>query len=158
MDLSKVEKLMQMMQSYGMQELELKEDENKIKLVQQQATPVQSYMHPSSFAPSMMPAPQSAPSPVTVEQNSAKAEGSKDGNLKEIKSPFVGTFYGAPSPGSDNFVGVGTKVKKGDTLCIVEAMKLMNEIEADQDGTIVEILVGNEEPVEYDQALFLIKP
>ena len=74
-----------------------------------------------------------------------------------IKSPFVGTFYRSPSPGSDSFVEVGKRVKKGDTLCIVEAMKLMNEIESEFDGVIKEILVENEQPVEFDQPLFVVE-
>jgi acetyl-CoA carboxylase biotin carboxyl carrier protein len=78
--------------------------------------------------------------------------------LHEVKSPIVGTFYRAPSPESDSFVEVGSKVKAGDTLCIVEAMKLMNEIESDISGTVQEILVNNAEPVEYNQPIFLIKP
>ena len=74
-----------------------------------------------------------------------------------MKSPFVGTFYRAPSPEADNFVDVGSRVKKGDTLCIVEAMKLMNEIESEFDGVIKEILVDNETPVEFDQPLFVFE-
>ena len=76
---------------------------------------------------------------------------------KLIKSPFVGTYYAAPGPGSDDFVTVGSKVKKGDTLCIVEAMKLMNEIESESVGIIKEILVDNESPVEFDQPLFILE-
>jgi len=76
---------------------------------------------------------------------------------KVVKSPFVGTFYSAPSPGADVFVELGKRVKKGDTLCIIEAMKLMNEIEAERDGTITEILVDNEQLVEFDQPLFVIE-
>ena len=76
--------------------------------------------------------------------------------MLKLRSPFVGTFYAAPAPGEEDFVSVGSKVKKGDTLCIVEAMKLMNEIEAEKDGTITEILIDNEAPVEFDQVLFVI--
>ena len=79
-------------------------------------------------------------------------------DLYEIKSPIVGTFYRAPSPDSDSFVEVGSKVKVGDTLCIVEAMKLMNEIESDVTGTIEKILVENADAVEYNQPIFLVKP
>jgi len=76
---------------------------------------------------------------------------------KVVRSPFVGTLYHAPSPGADPFVEVGKRVKKGATLCIVEAMKLMNEIEAEFDGVIKEILVANEQPVEFDQPLFVME-
>ena len=78
--------------------------------------------------------------------------------LVPIKSPIVGTFYAAPSPGSDNYVSVGDKVKKGQVLCIIEAMKLMNEIESDIDGTVVELMVENGQPVEYGEVIFLLEP
>ena len=81
-----------------------------------------------------------------------------DSNSKEVLSPMPGTFYSAPSPDADPFVKVGDSVKKGDTLCIIEAMKIMNEIEAESSGTISEIVINNGEPVEYNQPLFKIKP
>ena len=81
-----------------------------------------------------------------------------DSNSKEVLSPMPGTFYSAPSPEADPFVKVGDSVKKGDTLCIIEAMKIMNEIEAESSGTISEIIINNGEPVEYNQPLFKIKP
>ena len=81
-----------------------------------------------------------------------------DSNSKEVLSPMPGTFYSAPSPEADPFVKVGDSVKKGDTLCIIEAMKIMNEIEAESSGTISEIVINNGEPVEYNQPLFKIKP
>ena len=81
-----------------------------------------------------------------------------DANSKEVLSPMPGTFYSAPSPEADPFVKVGDSVKKGDTLCIIEAMKIMNEIEAESSGTISEIVINNGEPVEYNQPLFKIKP
>ena len=80
------------------------------------------------------------------------------GNLKEIKSPMIGTFYHSPNPDSQPFVKVGDKVKQGQTVCIIEAMKLFNEIESEISGTIVEVLVDNSSPVEYDQPLFLVDP
>ena len=83
---------------------------------------------------------------------------SVDSNSKEVLSPMPGTFYSAPSPEADPFVKVGDSVKKGDTLCIIEAMKIMNEIEAESSGTISEIVINNGEPVEYNQPLFKIKP
>ncbi len=91
-----------------------------------------------------------------VREETEQEEKNKDGN--EIKSPMVGTFYRAPSPDSEPFVEVGDVIKPGDVLCIIEAMKLMNEIEAETKGRIVDILVGNAEPVEYGQPLFVIKP
>lgn len=96
-------------------------------------------------AQSGAPATEAAPSPAS------------DPNLHTVTSPMVGTFYAAPSPDSDDFVKVGQSVKSGQTLCIIEAMKLMNELESDADGTIAEILVKNGEPVEFGQAIFKIK-
>ncbi len=95
---------------------------------------------------------------LTVPTAATETKAQDAGNLHKINSPIVGTFYRAPSPESDPFVEVGAHVTAGTTLCIIEAMKLMNEIESDISGTIVEILVNNAQPVEYNQAMFLIKP
>ena len=111
--------------------------------------------------PQTLSAPVQAPAPKAVaassEINQADSEPVIEGNFKTIDSPIVGTFYNAPSPEADIYVKVGDVVKKGDVVCIVEAMKLMNEIEAECDGEIVEILVANEGPVEYGQPLFKLK-
>jgi acetyl-CoA carboxylase biotin carboxyl carrier protein len=106
-------------------------------------------------APVAAPIPAAAPAAAPAPKADAKPA-DKPGSL--VTSPFVGTFYRAPSPESPPFVDVGAKVKKGQTLCIVEAMKLMNEIEAEQDGTVAEILVQNATPVEFGEALFRIVP
>lgn len=106
---------------------------------------------PAPAAPAAAPAAPSAP---------AKAEAAADdeANYYMVKSPMIGTFYRRPSPDKSNFVEVGDSVKEGDTICIVEAMKLFNEIEADVSGTIVKVLVDDSSPIEYDQPLFLIDP
>jgi acetyl-CoA carboxylase biotin carboxyl carrier protein len=109
------------------------------------AAPVAATVAPLAAAPAAAPAPKADAKPAD-----------KPGVL--VTSPFVGTFYRAPSPESPPFVEVGQKVKKGQTLCIVEAMKLMNEIEAEQDGTVAEMLVQNATPVEFGEALFRIVP
>ena len=93
-----------------------------------------------------------------VNQNIDKTEDTSSSNLIEIKSPMPGTFYSAPDPDSASFVNVGDSVNAGDTICIVEAMKIMNEIQAEESGTISEILVDNSNPVEFDQVLFKLKP
>ena len=147
MDLKKIEKLMEIMREHGATELELEDKGQKTKI---------------SFAATQVAAPvavqhTAAPrldAPAATESTAAPAAST---NHKQIRSPFVGTFYESPSPGSAPFVKVGQRIKKGDVLCIIEAMKLMNEIEADTDGEIVEILVNNEEPVEFDRPLFLLK-
>jgi acetyl-CoA carboxylase biotin carboxyl carrier protein len=151
MDIGQIEKLMKLMQAYGFQELGWEKGDEKIRLVQSLLA------HPSpGFYPPPSPAHLFKPNPIpeAPEKEQVSVPNPKH---KEIRSPFVGTFYGSSTPGSEPFVQVGSRVKKGDTLCIVEAMKLMNEIEAEQDGVIVEILIKNEQPVEYDQPLFLME-
>jgi len=97
------------------------------------------------------------PSPAITPRETPKVEVKEDKNLHIIKSPIVGTFYRAPAPGAKPFVEVGSRVKKGDVLCIIEAMKIMNEIKSDVNGTVEEILVENGQPVEYGQPLFKIR-
>lgn len=105
-------------------------------------------------APAPAPAPAAAPAAPTAEPAAPAA----DANLVEVKSPMIGTFYRKPSPDKDNFVDVGSAVKVGDTVCVIEAMKLFNEIESEVSGRIVKILVDDNSPVEYDQPLFLVEP
>ena len=111
---------------------------------------------PVAAAPTTAPSPApAAPAPEAAGDSEAATE--DHGNYHEVRSPIVGTFYASPSPDADPFVKVGDSVGEGDVLCIVEAMKLMNEIESDVKGKIAKILVENEQPVEYDQVLFLIE-
>ncbi len=160
MDFDNLEKLLQLMRSYNLAELQVKEGDTEIKLVQ---TAQASMATPSAMnylaAQGMVP-PIISPFAATQAQSPAESKAAAAENktkYHEIRSPFVGTFYGGPSPGAEDFVKVGARVKKGDTLCIVEAMKMMNEIEAEKEGTIVKILVSNEQPVEFDQVLFHIE-
>ena len=115
---------------------------------------------PSDPAPQQPQAQaQPAPEPQNAQASAESAqEAAPDANLDEVTAPIVGTFYAAPSPDEPNFVKVGSKVEAGAVLCIIEAMKLMNEIEAESAGVVKEILVDNEEPVEYGQVLFRIEP
>ena len=108
-------------------------------------------------APAPAPAPAAAPAAPAAEP-AAPAAPAADANLVEVKSPMIGTFYRKPSPDKDNFVDVGSAVKVGDTVCVIEAMKLFNEIESEVSGRIVKILVDDNSPVEYDQPLFLVEP
>jgi len=117
------------------------------------AAPTHTFTVPQ---PGHSAAPGSAPA--AAEATAAGVAAGRDENLVEITSPMVGTFYRSPSPEAPPYVEVGSQVRKGQTLCILEAMKLMNELEAEIDGTIHEILVENTDPVEYGQALFLIEP
>ena len=139
MDIKRLENIMKLMASYGVSELEISDNHQKIRLVK----------HGSG-------------SEAEVEVSAVPvAKANKDNKPAEqhkvITSPFVGTFYRAPGPGADPFVEVGQQVKKGDVLCIIEAMKLMNEIEAESAGTVVEVLVENGKPVEFDQPLIVLE-
>ena len=157
MELEKIESLIKLMRSHGLHEMELTEGNETIRLTQSPQVPsapspvfnVPTYAVPQTAVPQSVDYTPAAP----VEN---KVANSRKG-LIEVRSPFVGTYYACSAPGADPFVSLNKEVKKGATLCIVEAMKLMNEIEAERDGVIVEILVENEQSVEYDQVLFLMK-
>jgi acetyl-CoA carboxylase biotin carboxyl carrier protein len=154
MDLRKLKKLIDLVEESGIAELELTEGEEKVKISRQlmnQAAPMMHYIQaPQQFSQQ----PQvSAPADAAPGENKPAAE-KVDGHA--VNSPMVGTFYRSPSPDAKVFVDVGSKVTKGDTLCIIEAMKLLNEIEADATGTIKKILVENGQPVEYGETLFII--
>jgi acetyl-CoA carboxylase biotin carboxyl carrier protein len=149
MDLRKLKKLIDLVEASGIAELEITEGEEKVRIAKSIAGAPMMMAH----APQMMhtAAPAAAPVPVVV----APAEDAvPEGHV--VRSPMVGTFYRAPAPGSKNFAEVGQSVNAGDTLCIIEAMKLLNEIEADQGGVIKAILVENGQPVEYGEPLFVI--
>ncbi|HSO07099.1 MAG TPA: acetyl-CoA carboxylase biotin carboxyl carrier protein [Pelomicrobium sp.] len=145
MDLRKLKKLIDLVQESGIAELEVTEGEERVRItragvVAAPATPAQVTGASPATAAAEPAAPESALPPGHV-----------------LKSPMVGTFYRAPSPGAKPFVDVGSQVKEGDPLCIIEAMKLMNEIEADKAGTIKAILVENGQPVEFGEPLFVIE-
>jgi acetyl-CoA carboxylase biotin carboxyl carrier protein len=144
MDLRKLKKLIDLVQESGIAELEITEGEEKVKIVKGGAVSV-------SAAPTaaLLPAPAVAPAAAAAEP-----EPGQEGHL--VKAPMVGTFYRSPSPDAKPFVEVGQAVKEGDTICIIEAMKLMNEIEADASGVVKAILVENGQPVEYGQPLFIL--
>ena len=143
MDLRKLKKLIDLVQESGISELEVTEGEEKVKIVKSGAA---AAAH-TAPAPNLAPASVSAPAP-------AAAAAAIPGHV--VKSPMVGTFYRSPSPGAKPFVEVGDTVKSGDTICIIEAMKLLNEIECDKDGVIKAILAENGQPVEYGEPLVVI--
>jgi acetyl-CoA carboxylase biotin carboxyl carrier protein len=149
MDIRKVKKLIELLEESGIDELEIREGEESVRISRHSKTPAQQY-----YAPAPMAAPVAAPAAPVAAVAEAPAAPKLNGNV--IKSPMVGTFYRTPAPGSPAFVEVGKTVKKGDTICIVEAMKMMNHIEAEVSGVIESILVENGQPVEYDQPLFTI--
>ena len=154
MDLRKLKKLIDLVEESGIAELEVTEGEEKVRIVKHTAMAApQTYMIPQGIPV----APPSAPRERSTVFNEDDLEDESDEPEGEVvKSPMVGTFYRAASPGSDPFVEVGSTIKVGDTLCIVEAMKLLNEIESDFAGTIKAILVENGQPVEYGEPLFII--
>ena len=154
MDLRKLKTLIDLVAESGIAEIEVTEGEDKVRIVKHGPAPVMAPMpmHSPVMAP-MSTAPQAtAPAPTTPA--SAPAVEAPKGEV--IKAPMVGTFYRCASPGAPAFVDVGKTIKPGDTLCIIEAMKLLNEIEAEVAGTVLEVLVENGQPVEYGQPLFVI--
>ena len=148
MDIRKVKKLIELLEQSNVAEIEIHEGEESVRISCQTAPmplPAQGY----TPAPTPAPPPEASPGPAPEPQ----AE-EPEGHL--VRSPMVGTFYRAPSPGAKPFVEEGQQVKEGDTLCIIEAMKILNQIESDQSGVVKRILVENGQPVEYNQPLFLI--
>jgi len=149
MDLRKLKKLIDLVQESGIAELEITEGEEKVKIVKG------GRAMPETVA--MLPAPAAAASAISPAAPPPPAEAAPKVEGHVLKSPMVGTFYRAPSPGAKPFVEVGDTVKAGQTVCIIEAMKLLNEIEADKDGVVKQVLVENGAPVEYGEPLLVIE-
>ena len=152
MDIKKIEQLITLIESSNVNEIEIKEGETSIRITGIQTAPhaaPQAVYHAAPQAPASI-----APQPV-VETPKAEAKPNLPQG-EQVKSPMVGTFYQSPSPGAAAFVQEGQAVKKGDTLCIIEAMKIMNQIEAETSGTILKIIPEDGSPVEFDQPLFII--
>lgn len=145
MDLRKLKTLIDLVSESNVSELEITEAEGKVRIVKSGGAPVMMYQS-AAMAPVLAPVGQ----PVAVEEVAVQAG-------HAVKSPMVGTFYRASSPGSSPFVEVGTVIKEGETICIIEAMKILNEIEADKSGTVTRILSENGQAVEYGQPLFIIE-
>ena len=154
MDIRKVKKLIELLEESGIGEIEIKEGEESVRI----SRGVSGAVAPAAPAPVAAPAPGAATAAAAEaaadKGPDAPPAGGPSGHV--VRSPMVGTFYRSPSPSSPPFVEVGKTVKAGDVLCIVEAMKMMNQIEADTSGTIEAVLVENGEPVEFDQPLFSI--
>jgi len=155
MDLRKIKKLMELLEESGIAEIEVKEGEESIKLSRNISSSTNMQV------PQIIQQPVQTSQPPANQQASDKVVNAVDNLKKEkrntVNSPMVGTFYASASPESKPFVTIGQSVKKGDTLCILEAMKMMNQVQAESDGKIVEILVDNAEPVEFDQPLFVLE-
>ena len=152
MDLRKLKKLIDLVEESGISELELTEGEESVRISRQG----QAVQQPQQYTIPQQPAPSIQNDTTTPTANVVKEDVVQESD-NALTSPMVGTFYRSSSPEADPYVEVGSTVKKGDTLCIVEAMKLLNEIEADRDGTIKKILVENAQPVEFGEPLFIIE-
>jgi len=153
MDLRKLKKLIDLVQESGIAELEITEGEEKVRIARGGTPSVTPLGAP---APVVAPFPPAAATSSAAAPPAAAAEPAPGQEGHTVKSPMVGTFYRAPSPEAKPFVAAGDSVKEGQTVCVIEAMKLMNEIECDASGVVKAILVENGQPVEYGQALFII--
>ena len=156
MDLRKLKTLIDLVSDSNISELEITEADGKVRIVKSDGQPVVAAM-PMMQAPQMVAAPVQAAAPVAAAAApaAAPAPAAETGHI--VKSPMVGTFYRASSPNAKPFAEVGQQVKEGDPICIIEAMKIMNEIEADKTGTITKILIENGQPVEFGQSLIVIE-
>jgi len=152
MDIRKIKKLIEIINESGIAEIEVREGEESVRISRQTMPTYAPMPMPANYA--AMPAVEPAKA-----AGSADAEKSTDFGLKGhvLRSPMVGTFYSSPSPGAKSFVEIGQHVAVGDTLCIIEAMKMFNQIEADKSGKITAVLAENGQPVEFDQPLFMIE-
>lgn len=155
MDIRKIKKLIEMIDETGVAEIEIREGEESVKIVSRHSYPAQNIHYPMGYFQSPQAAPAQPAAIEPVKPAAPQAQAAPSGH--SVKSPMVGTAYLCPSPNTDVFVKVGQHVEVGDVLCIVEAMKMFNHIEADVAGTITTRLIENGQPVEYDQPLFIIE-
>ena len=154
MDIRKVKKLIELLEESGISEIEISEGEESVR--------ISRYPKPGTFSAPVVttvsapaaPAPAAAAAPVAEAAQSAAAPAARG---HQVTAPMVGTFYSGPAPGAKPFVEIGSEVKPGDTLCVIEAMKMMNQIESEVAGKVVSVLVENGSPVEFGQALFIIE-
>ncbi len=149
MDIRKVKKLIELLEESGMAEIEIKEGEESVRISRGNTSSSSQIIVPQTNPAPLVSTPSPIETPVTDETVVMSTE-------HTVNSPMVGTFYEAPAPGQKPFVEVGQSVEVGDTLCIIEAMKMLNQIEADKTGVVKTVLVENGQPVEYGQALFVI--
>ena len=153
MDIRKIKKLIELVEESGIAELEITEGEESVRINRNNMSAGPAYA--PHYAPQYAPAP--APTPAAAPAANAEAAAPAGPTGHQVLSPMVGSFYTAASPEAPSYVEVGSQVKVGDTLCIIEAMKMMNQIESDKAGTVKAILAENGEPIEFDQPLFIIE-
>jgi acetyl-CoA carboxylase biotin carboxyl carrier protein len=151
MKAKEIQELIDFISNSGLAEVKIETDEFKLSIKKNSETPVAKSAESNPVQPTHV-APQIAP-PAPIEASGAPSQ-----NLLEVKSPMIGTFYRSPNPDSEFFVNVGDSIQKGQPVCIIEAMKLFNEVESEVSGKIIKILVDDASPVEYDQPLFLVEP
>jgi acetyl-CoA carboxylase biotin carboxyl carrier protein len=160
MDIRKVKKLIELLEESGVAEIEIREGEESVRISRHGTAPVTTYVQaapsaaPPAAAPVAVPVP-AAPSAAARAQEEAEAAAARTENT--VTAPMVGTYYASPAPGAKAFVDIGSEVKVGQTLCIIEAMKMMNQIESDKAGRVAAVLVKNGDPVEFGQPLFVIE-
>lgn len=151
MDIRKVKKLIELLEESGIAEIEIKEGEESVRISRYGSTAAAA---PAQYMPAPLPAAAPAPAASAADSADSAEDALPSGHV--VKSPMVGTYYSSPSPEAPVFANIGDVVNEGDTLCIVEAMKILNQIEADVSGTIKAILVENGQPIEFGQPLFVI--
>jgi acetyl-CoA carboxylase biotin carboxyl carrier protein len=155
MDIRKIKKLVEILEESGLAEIEIHEQEESIRLSRYSSELPVATM-PAGPAPAQMALPPSPVAPALAVTDAAGDDAElEDGYV--IRAPMVGTFYGSPNPESDPFVRVGQSIKAGDVVCIIEAMKMFNQIESEVDGKVVAVLVDNAQPIEFDQPLFIVR-
>lgn len=159
MKTSEIRDLIDFISQSGLNEVNIETKELKLHVKREPDQKVLKSSAPSMMAmPAQAPMMQAAPAPVAAPAPKAEKPAAASGKTVDIKSPMIGTFYRSANPDSPPFVSVGDKVSKGQTVCIIEAMKLFNEIESEVSGTIVKVMIENSSPVEYDQVLFVVEP
>jgi acetyl-CoA carboxylase biotin carboxyl carrier protein len=156
MDIRKIKKLIELLEESGIAEIEIKEGEEAVRISRMPTGGVAAQPLPQAAPPPAAPAPPPAAAAGTLPAAESAAPKPKP-NEHVITAPMVGTFYGAPSPGAKAFVEIGDEIKVGQVLCIIEAMKMMNQIEADRAGRIASIMARNGDPVEFGQPLFVVE-
>ncbi len=155
MDIRKVKKLIELIEQSDIAEIEIHEGEESVRISRNNNPAAPIYVPAPQFQAAMQPAPEAQPAAAPDPTPKDGTEGEPEANL--VRSPMVGTFYRGPSPGSKPFVTEGKTVRVGDTLCIIEAMKILNQIESEKAGAIKRVLIENGQPVEYNQPLFVIE-
>jgi acetyl-CoA carboxylase biotin carboxyl carrier protein len=154
LDIRKVKKLIELLEESGIAEIEIKEGEEAVRISRMPTGQMITHLAPAMAAPAPAAAPAAAPAPATSGPPAAPA---RRANEHVVAAPMVGTFYAAATPGAKPFVEIGSEVKEGQVLCIIEAMKMMNQIESDKSGKITAIMATNGDPVEFGQPLFVIE-